>query len=76
MPGAIQYTQTNRGDIMPDQLLFLKSPRFWQLGVAAIAEFLGSQGIIPVALAHALAAWMAGSVTIRTVDRNVDAANQ
>lgn len=48
---------------------FLRSVRFWKLGIAAILEFLGSQGIIPVEVAHALAAWLTASVVVRTVDR-------
>ena len=54
---------------MPEQLDFLKSVRFWKLGIAALLEFLGSQAIIPVELAHALALWMVGDVTVRTIDR-------
>lgn len=48
---------------------FLKSVRFWKLGAAVAVEFLASQGIVDANLAHAIAAWLTGSVVVRTVDR-------
>lgn len=48
---------------------FLTSVRFWKLFAASFVEFLAAQGYIDPAFAHALAAWLVGSVAVRTIDR-------
>lgn len=48
---------------------FLKSLRFWKLGLGALLQFLASQEIIPQDLAIALTAWIVGDVAIRTYDK-------
>lgn len=48
---------------------FLRSLRFWKLGLAALLQFLASQSIVPQDLANALSAWIVGDVAIRTYDR-------
>lgn len=48
---------------------FLKSIRFWKLGIIALAQFLSHQGVIPQDLSLALTVWLGGSVAVRTIDR-------
>lgn len=48
---------------------FLKSLRFWKLGLGALLQFLASQQVIPQDLANALSAWIVGDVAIRTYDK-------
>ena len=57
---------------MPEQLLFLKSVRFWKLFAIAVVEFLASQGVLTKEVANAVAVLLGGSVLIRTLDREVD----
>lgn len=54
---------------------FFQSPRFWQLflvGFTLFAEEMASSGNFWLALSKGVAAWLGGSVLVRTVDRAAD----
>lgn len=57
---------------LPDELLFLKSTRFWAIvliGVTAYAKVKGWVGEAELALIGTIAG---GYTTVRTIDRSVD----
>lgn len=59
----------NIKNFVNNHLSFLKSSRFWQIVVAALAVLLAEYGVIPTVVATTIAAILGVSVTIRTVDR-------
>lgn len=57
---------------MPKDFEFLKSVRFWKLVIVAIAQVMASEGIIEHNIVNGLSLILLGSITIRTVDRNIE----
>jgi len=48
---------------------FLRSIRFWKLFLVAVAQFLGTQGIIEKSIVDGISLLLLGSVAVRTADR-------